>query len=763
MPKQKQLLLAPVRLMAPVGKEVVLVTGLCGKRNEFLTCQPIEWTLTPDSVGYFIQADNEHKRLKNIFHQASNKRDGSYAVTKSSSKAKVLTRGTPDTADDVAVLRGQSWVSVTSPTEGSTHVAVIAPGAENWDKRRQTATIYWVDVQWVLPAPAVIAAADSHRVTTTIRRASGKPQSGWIVRYEIINANVTSFAADQRSVLDAISDANGLASVNLVPANRSGSTQIRIKIIRPVNPDDDLPQMVVGQGFTSVTWNAPDPKVTLYGPESAGLGATITYRAEISNAGDMMARQVVATTSIPPNMTFVRSNPPARVMGNTLSWQLGDLAPRTARNLSIVCRPERNGNVRFCVKAESADRAQGRPLTAEACVETRVFSSALSLTMRGPETAEVGQQITFDIELKNTGYETLNNIVIRDRLPAGLAHPTETGSLIERVLKEPLMAGTTRKVPVKLTVKRAGQLCHTVEVFAQGGHSASASVCVNATEPPPPPAPEPKPSIEVTIDGPERGQVGDQLTFKFRFTNTGNVPLTKIRIVSTREISMYPRAASRGFDVDALARGEIIWNHWQLLPGEWIDREAKYECMKESASAWCRLFVESAEGVRSVKETVTQIAPSSRKPVGPTEPPPRIEEPTNETGAEPRQIIGDLKVSVGDRQDPIQIDGTTTYIVVIENGRNVSDKNVTLSLLLPPGLEFVKINGPVGARGISPDGRTVEVTQIKEMRPHETLNPFYIEVRGRKIGKHVIKARVKSFRSPQGVEADTDTTVNVSG
>jgi uncharacterized repeat protein (TIGR01451 family) len=384
--------------------------------------------------------------------------------------------------------------------------------------------------------------------------------------------------------------------------------------------------------------------------------------------------------------------------------------------------------------------------------------------MRGPETAEVGQQVTFDIEVTNTGYETLNNIVIRDHLPAGLEHPTEAGSLIERVLKEPLLAGTTRKVPVKLTLKRAGRLCHTVEVFAQGGHSASASVCVNATAPPPPPAPEPKPDVEVTINGPDSGQVGDQLTFSFRITNTGNVPLTNIRIVNTREISMYPRAASGGFDADALTRGEIIWNQPRLLPGESISREAKYECMKESASTWCRLFVESAEGVRSIKETVTQILPNRRKPIGPTEPPPRIEEPREaEAAAEPSQITGDLKVSVGDRQDPIQIDGTTTYIVVIENGRNVADKNVTLTILLPPGMEFVKINGPVGARGISPDGRTVEVTQVKEMRPNETLNPFYIEVRGRQIGKHVIKARVQSFRSPQGVEAETDTTVNVSG
>ena len=70
--------------------------------------------------------------------------------------------------------------------------------------------------------------------------------------------------------------------------------------------------------------------------------------------------------------------------------------------------------------------------------------------------------------------------------------------------------------------------------------------------------------------------------------------------------------------------------------------------------------------------------------------------------------MGDLKVSIADRQDPISVNGTTTYIILVQNGRNVTDKNVAVSLLLPPGMEFVKINGPVGYKTISPDGRTVE-------------------------------------------------------
>jgi hypothetical protein len=78
-------------------------------------------------------------------------------------------------------------------------------------------------------------------------------------------------------------------------------------------------------------------------------------------------------------------------------------------------------------------------------------------------------------------------------------------------------------------------------------------------------------------------------------------------------------------------------------------------------------------------------------------------------------------------------------------------------------MEFVKLSGPVGARARSEDGRTIEVQAIAELRAGETLNPFFIEVRGARIGKHTVKVRVDSFRSVQPVEAQEDTTVNVSG
>jgi hypothetical protein len=49
------------------------------------------------------------------------------------------------------------------------------------------------------------------------------------------------------------------------------------------------------------------------------------------------------------------------------------------------------------------------------------------------------------------------------------------------------------------------------------------------------------------------------------------------------------------------------------------------------------------------------------------------------------------------------------------------------------------------------------------MRPGEMLNPLYLEVKATRIGKQIVKVRVDSFRSSAPVEADEDTTVNISG
>lgn len=756
-------MITPVRMMAPIGKEVVLVAGLFGTRGQFEPRQPIEWTLTNESVGYFITAGDQKDCFKRILHSEPNKKSGTYAVTKTSTSGRVITRGTPARDDDLTVLSGQTWTTISSPREGTSYVSVLAPDAENWDQRRKTATIHWVDVQWTLPPSAAIKANEPHTMTTLVTKASGKPLAGWIVRYELIGDSTNIFGPGSQNAVESMTDANGQASIQLSAPNKTAAAQMEVKIIRPSMPDDDLPRTVVGRGYSTITWSAPDPKVTLYAPQSAAIGSTMTYRAEVSNAGDVMARQLVASASIPPNMTYLKSDPPARVVGNQLTWELGDMQPGVIRSLNIQVRPDRNATVRFCVRVDSADQMNGDNLWAEACYETRVFSSSLAVEVTGPQQADINQPVTYDIHISNTGMEPVTGIVIQDRLPSGLEGPTGHGTVLRFPLDEPLAPGKTRTIPIQLTARQEGKLCHTVDVTGDGGHSATTTACVTAVRPAPQ-QPIAQPALNVTLAGPHEGTAGETVQYNFGITNAGNVPQA-LRILLTFDTALSPTEATPGFDRDAAEqRAQLIWYTQQIAPGASLTRTAKFELTRESPGAWVRLQVDAMDGsVTKTQEARIVIRP---RPAS-NERPPMIPEPTqpDPTAGDPAQITGELLVSVSDMTDPVRITEKTSYIVTIQNGRNVSDKNIDISIEIPRGLEFLGVRGPryITAKSRSPDGSVVVLNRISELRAGDELDAFYIDVRGTEIGGQQIKVRVTSFRSPIAVEATEDTMVNAAG
>jgi hypothetical protein len=111
----------PSRMIAPVGSEVVLVGGLCGDDGYLITQQPIEWMLSQDSVGQFVAVSDQD----GIWCR-SKKLSADYAITRTSTRSQVVTRGTPSVTDDVVQRKGQCWVSVTSASEGTSYRSDLA-------------------------------------------------------------------------------------------------------------------------------------------------------------------------------------------------------------------------------------------------------------------------------------------------------------------------------------------------------------------------------------------------------------------------------------------------------------------------------------------------------------------------------------------------------------------------------------------------------------------------------------------------------------
>lgn len=451
---QDRLTLSPERMLAPVGSEVVLKANICTTEGYTLAEQKIEWMLARDGVGEFVEVSG-----KGAFHppvypwNAGKKTDNYLATSYTANGPHCITRGTPDVADDVAILRGDAWVSVTSPREGTSRITAYTPSVDSWDLRKQIATIYWVDVQWTFP-PGTVSSGGRETLTTVVTRQSDRtPLAGWIVRYEVSDGA----AANAGSVQEIVTDAEGRASVNVTPtASGAAASRIDMQLIRPANfAGSDAPRLVVGNGTTIINWSggstylppssspltpttpttpttpaiptipdspppissqplpvvpAPTPgqarlELTVEG-KPAQVGGPAPVRFVIRNVGTAPATDVVLVDSFDPGLIF-----PGKPRSAKESYPIGTLAPGQAFDQTLEFGVSKAGQLCHDV---TVTYAEGSPLNKRECINvtqaTPQRAAGFKVSIDGPLQAEQGQTVKFKVVVKNTGETPLVNI-----------------------------------------------------------------------------------------------------------------------------------------------------------------------------------------------------------------------------------------------------------------------------------------------------------------------------------------------------------------
>ncbi len=105
---------------------------------------------------------------------------------------------------------------------------------------------------------------------------------------------------------------------------------------------------------------------------------------------------------------------------------------------------------------------------------------------------------------------------------------------------------------------------------------------------------------------------------------------------------------------------------------------------------------------------------------------------------------GELTFTIDQDADPIELSASTTYTVEVRNvGR--PDRNVELSLQLPPGSEVLKVDAPVQARV---EGDQLRFDPIPQM-DGRTSQKFRVEVRHGKVGTQKVSAQLRSQIDPR--------------
>lgn len=772
--KRGCILLTPNKVVVPVGGEVVLLSGICGTDGYLQVHEKLEWMLTPDSVGTFIEVGDD---APGFLHRVAGSRsrpkkiDPSYATGLTSTKRMLITRGNLDTRDDVLLEKGQAWITLSSPTEGTSHVTVLAPESECWDQRKATATIYWVDARWQFPSAELVPAGQPVELTTRVTRSEGTlPARGWKVRYEIMQPELATFAGTNgSSVTEAIVDDSGNAVVQLVPnPGTSGMATIDIQVIRPGGESDNIPNLTLGRGQALVTWSAPQLALRAGAPQVATFSQPFQVAVNVSNPGDQAANNVIVNVQLPAGTSATSSDSFARVFPNGVTWEIGTIPAQTQLDLFL--------DVTSQAPVELIFQARGDGLVAEDRVRVDIFRPSLNVSVVSVESrVEAGEPVTFNIDVTNTGDRPLTDVALVATGDDGMMHEGGGSSVGNRKDTGPLQPGDVWRAQVVFQPTRSGRRCITVEATAGGGQQTAAQACVTVINPV-----QRNPRLIASLTGPNQVRVGQRSLFRARVVNDGEAMARNV----TASMSYVPqlRLSQATEGATQPVRGQIVWTIPALEPGQEIVLEADFDILAVAPVGRVNLSAECVDSPAAASQFDFQIIPAPAAPQPEPQPPalpPATAPPTIPGGPAPQPLAGPpprtitppapaapqlserLQVRLFARESQARANEPIRYSLRVVNDSVQRDGQVSIQFQLPPGVSLDRVN-PLTNPELSEyrvDAGVVSLAPIRLMEPGESVE-YELVLRSNQPQTFDLRLLFRSQRMREGFEESVTTTVS---
>lgn len=752
--KSGRIILTPDEIVAPVGSEVIVMAGLCGNDGHFVIRQPIEWMLSQESVGNFVTvANGPNQLISGVFGQGARKISTGFAKGTTSASTKRLTKGTPSPGDDQWVLKGQTWVSLTSPSEGTSYVTTVAPNAEGWDRRRSTAKIHWLDARWQLPQSVTLRNGQTHQLPVKLSRNNGEAISDWKVSYEIVSGNNVGFLPSGSQKTEINTNSLGDASVSIKQLNNGPAiAQVRIQVIRPGNPFGSQRRLVVADQVVSVRWTAPALSIDVAGPDNVGRDAEYTYRVTVRNPGDAVARNtLLKLTGIDPSVEILSTTPKARQIGGQLEWNLGNVSPtQVPLSIDVKLKARRAGKRKVCFSVASETDGIG-PI--DACLESTVAVPCIGLKINGPTEARIGEELNYRLRIENQCEQPISGINLIANYDSGLEYPGETSPIQQRLTRQ-IGYGEYTELEIPFTVTKAGRQCFTIDVEASDGSKARIQQCVQVTE-------SPRPAASIAVTGPAITQVSrapnaggenDFETFTIDVKNTGNVALTNVEISLLFGSEFLPKAAKNGFRQEGDYK--LVWLYERLEPGQIEVIKVEQYMVEEGNNGLHVASIKSREGVLVTDRVKTVIRQRPRQ----IDPAPRL---NNQGAVRTNQLQMDVTLET----NPVNPNDLAQMSVRLLNDREPQDfeNNVLVQIEAPNDMQLKEV--PQGYEiNAQPNANTA--TTIYSVGPVRSLRgqlPLVLRFGFKPTianQKRTIRVLSRSDRTQQPIQKNVEVTIN---
>jgi len=447
------------------------------------------------------------------------------------------------------------------------------------------------------------------------------------------------------------------------------------------------------------------PQLTLQksAPSEVQVGKAATFQIKLRNTGSVPAHNVEIRDEIPKGARLVTTNPRAsRGVRGDLLWQLGTVKPGEEMIVEVQLLPVDEGEIGSVATVS---------FTADASARATATKPQLAVKTTGPSKVLIGEEVPLSITISNPGSGIARKVVLEERVPPGLQHPA--GPELEYEIGD-LKPNESRQLELKLTAAQAGRIGNVLVARGEANLRVEDRFEVEVLAP----------QLDVTLEGPKRRYLEREATYTFSVTNPGTAPARQVQLVAQLPPGLKFVSANNAGHYDESTR-TVQW----LLEELPVKETGSVELIAmpvEIGAQTLRLRGSAEKGLSIEREQPVMI-----------------------------EGIAAILFEISDTNDPIEVNGETTYDIRVVNQGSKAASNVQLVVQLPPEMRFVAAEGPT--RQIV-DGTRVAFEPLPRLAPKANTT-YRVRVQGLKPGDLRIRAQLLTDEIRMPVTKEESTRV----
>lgn len=264
---------------------------------------------------------------------------------------------------------------------------------------------YNISVTNLGPSTAsAVVVTDAIPVGATFVSASG----GGVNNSGVVNWSLGNLISGQTS---------NLTLTVIAPAN---GTLTNFAVVSSPTLDTNLINNTTPPVITTVMLVA-DVAVSKSGPANVFAGTNFNYTLTITNDGPSVSSNVIASDTLPLNVTFVSASGGGTLTFGTVIWSLGDLAAGATTNLTLTVTAPGSGTISNTASVTSLTSDINLANNTSPQVTTTVTPLAdVAIGKSGPAGVTFNTNFDYTISVTNFGPSTATSLSVTDDLPVGL-------------------------------------------------------------------------------------------------------------------------------------------------------------------------------------------------------------------------------------------------------------------------------------------------------------------------------------------------------